>query len=38
MSEKGNQDNVVLKEFERGYKYHDRIIRYAKVVVSKKSK
>ena len=35
MSEDGAEDNVILKEFECGYKYHDRIIRHAKVVVSK---
>ncbi len=28
-------DGIVLKEFEKGYKYHDKIIRHAKVVVSK---
>ena len=36
MSEPGKKNNIVLKEFESGYKYHDRIIRHAKVVVSKK--
>jgi molecular chaperone GrpE len=36
MSEDGEEDDIVLKEFEKGYKYHDRIIRHAKVVVSKK--
>ena len=36
MSETGKENNIVLKEFESGYKYHDRIIRHAKVVVSKK--
>ena len=28
-------ENVILKEFERGYKYNDKILRHAKVVVSK---
>ena len=32
-SDKG--DNVILKEFERGYRYNDKILRHAKVVVSK---
>ena len=32
-SDKGN--NVILKEFEKGYKYNDKILRHAKVVVSK---
>ena len=36
MSEKSNKgDNVILKEFEKGYKYDDKILRHAKVVVSK---
>ena len=35
MSELGEEDDIVVKEFESGYKYHDRIIRHAKVVVSK---
>ena len=35
MSEVGEEDDIVVKEFECGYKYHDRIIRHAKVVVSK---
>ena len=37
MSESGKEDNIILKEFERGYKYKDKIIRHAKVVVSSKS-
>ena len=32
-SDKG--ENVILKEFEKGYKYNDKILRHAKVVVSK---
>ena len=37
MSEKSDKgDNVVLKEFEKGYRYNDKILRHAKVVVSKK--
>ena len=36
MSEESDKgDNVILKEFERGYKYNDKILRHAKVVVSK---
>ena len=35
MSEPGEEDDIIVKEFEGGYKYHDRIIRHAKVVVSK---
>ena len=37
MSEKGKKDNVVMEEYESGYKYHERVIRHAKVVVSKKN-
>jgi len=32
-SKKG--ENVILREFEKGYKYSDKILRHAKVVVSK---
>ncbi len=36
MSEKSDkEDNIILKEFEKGYKYGDKILRHAKVVVSK---
>ncbi|MBC8478839.1 MAG: nucleotide exchange factor GrpE [FCB group bacterium] len=28
-------ENTVIQEFEKGYVYHDRIIRHAKVIVSK---
>jgi len=36
MSEKSDKgDNIILKEFEKGYKYNDKIIRHSKVVVSK---
>ncbi len=36
MSEKSDKgENVILREFERGYNYNDKILRHAKVVVSK---
>ena len=36
MSEKSNKgENIIIKEFEKGYLYNDKIIRHAKVVVSK---
>lgn len=36
MSEKSKKgENVILKEFEKGYKYGDKVLRHAKVVVSK---
>ncbi len=28
-------DGIILEEFEKGYKFHDKIIRHAKVVVNK---
>ena len=37
MAEPGEEDNVIVKEFEKGYKYKDKIIRHSKVVVSSKS-
>jgi len=36
MSEKSDKgDNIILKEFEKGYKYNNKILRHSKVVVSK---
>lgn len=36
MSEESDKgENVILREFEKGYKYNDKILRHAKVVVSK---
>ena len=37
MSQPGKEDNVVVEEFEKGYKYKDKIIRHSKVIVSSKS-
>ena len=37
MTEPGKEDNVIVKEFQKGYKYKDKVIRHAKVVVSTKS-
>ncbi|MAV64435.1 MAG: nucleotide exchange factor GrpE [Candidatus Marinimicrobia bacterium] len=34
---KKNKD-VIVEEFEKGYKYHDKIIKHSKVVVSKGKK
>ena len=36
MSEPGKEKNIILKEFEKGYRYKNKIIRHAKVVVSSK--
>lgn len=33
--EQGKKENEILEVFEKGYKYKDRIIRHAKVVVNK---
>ena len=30
------EDNVILSVFEKGYRYYDKVIRHAKVVVNKK--
>ena len=27
--------NTIIEEFEKGYIYHDKVIRHAKVIVSK---
>ena len=36
MSEESNKGkNIILKEFEKGYKYNDKILRHSKVLVSK---
>ena len=29
-------DNLILEVFEKGYKYRDKVIRHAKVIVNKK--
>ena len=29
------KNNIVLEEYEKGYKYHDKVIRHAKVIVGK---
>ena len=26
--------NIIVEEFEKGYKYHDKVIKHAKVIVS----
>ena len=38
MTQKDNKkdDNAILSVFEKGYRYHDKVIRHAKVVVNKK--
>ncbi len=34
-NEPGKKDNIITQEFQAGYTYHDKVIRHAKVVVSK---
>ena len=34
-NEPGDLDNIITQEFQAGYTYHDKVIRHAKVVVSK---
>ena len=33
-TEEGKEENTVLEVFEKGYRYKDRVIRHAKVVVN----
>tara|TARA_Y100001949_G_scaffold23493_1_gene16895 strand:- start:1349 stop:1534 length:186 start_codon:yes stop_codon:yes gene_type:complete len=33
--EEEKNDNEIIEVFEKGYKYRDRVIRHAKVVVNK---
>ena len=35
-SDKKKIDNTILNVFEKGYRYHDKVIRHAKVIVNKK--
>ena len=30
------KEGIVLKEFQKGYKFHDKILRHSKVIISKK--
>ena len=34
--DKKKEDNTILNVFEKGYRYHDKVIRHAKVIVNKK--
>ncbi|MBH30919.1 MAG: nucleotide exchange factor GrpE [Candidatus Marinimicrobia bacterium] len=36
-SSEDHEDGVVIQEFEKGYKYKDRVIRHAKVIVNSKA-
>lgn len=36
-SEEGKKENEILEVFEKGYRYKDRVIRHAKVVVNQTS-
>ena len=36
-SSKDHEDGVVIQEFEKGYKYKDKVIRHAKVIVNSKA-
>ena len=29
------KENIVLEEYQKGYKYHDKVLRHSKVIVSK---
>ena len=34
MKKTKKKSGVILEEFEKGYLYHDKVIRHAKVIVS----
>ncbi|MEE2876983.1 MAG: nucleotide exchange factor GrpE [Candidatus Neomarinimicrobiota bacterium] len=36
-SSEDHEDGVVMQEFEKGYKYKDKVIRHAKVIVNSKA-
>ena len=38
MRKSKNEKNIIVEEFEKGYKYHDKIIKHAKVIVSQGKK
>ena len=38
MQESKEKENIIINEFEKGYKIKDKIIRHAKVIVSKGNK
>lgn len=36
MRDESKENNIILEEFQAGYKYKEKVIRYAKVIVNKK--
>ncbi len=36
MKDESKENDIILEEFQAGYKYKDKVIRYAKVIVNKK--
>ena len=38
MRKSKDEKNIIVEEFEKGYKYHDKIIKHAKVIVSQGKK
>ena len=36
MKDENQENDIILDEFQAGYKFNDKIIRYAKVIVNKK--
>ena len=34
MKKSKKASNIILEEFQRGYKYHDKVVRHSKVIVS----
>ncbi len=38
MRKSKDEKNIIVEEFEKGYKYHDKVIKHAKVIVSEGKK
>ena len=36
MRDEDKEEDIILEEYQAGYKYHDKVIRYSKVIVNKK--
>ena len=36
VKDESKDNDIILEEFQAGYKYKDKVIRYAKVIVNKK--
>ena len=34
MKKSKKKSNIIIEEYQRGYTYHDKVLRHAKVIVS----